>query len=468
MRRFRRLATAALATWVCCIGAGVDGVAETGTANGKAQKRSMFRVEVAEALDTAHQLILAGQPEAAYRLLRRAMNALSSQDGDTTAIRFLAAQALLAGGHYAQAAQLLGQLAEERPDLLPVRLEHATLLFDLGRDDEADAVLRSIRRTKDLSPVLRRDVERLLERIRGRQRWRLDFDIGLWHDDNVNNAPERATVAVPALGGLRFTLDQQPIPAWVVQTGAHLRWRESVGERGRAFFETQASVSQNTAIGADAYNRTRANIATGPVLPYSVAIAGRQRPGLIRAKIGAERWWRGGAEYAISPWASLELEQAFQRNWRIGASPRVWATYYDEGAADIDAVGRSIALNIARRVGIGWLTASGRVSREKPKRQSRRWASTEVSLRYATHIGRNWSISAWTGLSRIGFDAVEPLFRKRRKDRTPRLGLMVSHRALAWEGYLPELTLNWSRTTSSIPLYDREVRTLRIGVRRLF
>ena len=39
---------------------------------------------------------------------------------------------------------------------------------------------------------------------------------------------------------------------------------------------------------------------------------------------------------------------------------------------------------------------------------------------------------------------------------------------LAWEGYLPELTLNWSRTESSIPLYDREVRTLRLGMRRLF
>ena len=48
------------------------------------------------------------------------------------------------------------------------------------------------------------------------------------------------------------------------------------------------------------------------------------------------------------------------------------------------------------------------------------------------------------------------------------VGVTLSHRALAWEGYLPELILDWSRTRSTIPLYDRETRTLRVGVRRLF
>ena len=47
-------------------------------------------------------------------------------------------------------------------------------------------------------------------------------------------------------------------------------------------------------------------------------------------------------------------------------------------------------------------------------------------------------------------------------------GLALSHRAIAWEGYMLELILDWSRTRSTIPLYDREIRTLRVGVRRLF
>ena len=62
----------------------------------------------------------------------------------------------------------------------------------------------------------------------------------------------------------------------------------------------------------------------------------------------------------------------------------------------------------------------------------------------------------------------EPLFLKRREEQTHDVSLTVSHRALAWEGYLPELALNWYRTRSNIPIYDREVRTLRLGLRQLF
>ena len=77
-------------------------------------------------------------------------------------------------------------------------------------------------------------------------------------------------------------------------------------------------------------------------------------------------------------------------------------------------------------------------------------------------------MEARTTLVRTRFDAEEWLFRTRRRDRTVEAGVTLSHRALAWEGYLPELILDWSRTRSTIPLYDRETRTLRVGVRRLF
>ena len=49
-----------------------------------------------------------------------------------------------------------------------------------------------------------------------------------------------------------------------------------------------------------------------------------------------------------------------------------------------------------------------------------------------------------------------------------RVDVRLSHRALALEGFLPELNLGWSRTSSSIVLYDRTVRTARLGMRRLF
>ena len=435
---------------------------------GSGSEAEVRRHTVDEALAVARGLIDGGRPEAAYRLLRRVMDAAVAEDIDTTTIRFMAAQALLAGRHYAQAAQLLGRLAEDRPELDRVRLDYAAVLFTIGRDDEADAIFRDIRRKADLTPDTQHRVEGYLERIRDRQRWRLDFDMGFRRDDNVNNATEDETVAIPAFGGLQFTLDQRPVRAWVARTGARLRWREPITEGGRLYVETQASVARNSAIGASEYNRTWANLSTGPRLPYMTEIAGLRRPGLLSADLGIQRNWRGGDGYTRGLWVRLGVEQTVDRDWRLGGFPRYWITRYDEGTDTANPRGYSLDLYVARRIGSGWLTVGGKVSRESPEKEDLRWTSRAASVRYVASIGRNWSVSVGAGLTKTTFDAEAPLFFARRDDRTHDISMTASHRSLAWEGYLPELTLNLSRTASNIPLYDHEVRSLRLGLRRLF
>ena len=375
---------------------------------------------------------------------------------------------MFAARYYAHAAKLLGRLAEERPKLDRVQLDYAASLFALGRDDEADAVFREIHQKESLPPEIRRRVEKFLERIRARQRLRVDFDVGFWRDDNVNNAPERDTVAIPAIFNLRFRLNRRPVRAWVARTGVRLRWREPVAKGGRAFFETNASVARNTALGASEHNRTWASVSTGPRFLYAVEIGGRRRPGLLRVDLGVERRWRGGDPYAAGVWAGLGAEQSVSRDWRVGVFPRIWITRYDEGAEDAQPQGHSIGLYLSRRVGSGWLTAGGKVSRETPDRRNLRWRSREASLRYAATLGENWSVSARARMAVTRFEDRERLFLRRREDRTRKVDLTLSHRRLAWKGYLPELTLGMSRTESSIPLYDRNTRMVQIGFRRLF
>lgn len=417
------------------------------------------------AVTTARRLIDADRPEAAYRLLRDAMEQAPA-GADTAAIRFTAAQALLAGGHLPQAAQLLGQLAEDRPELDRVRLEYAAVLFALGRDDEAAAAFRETRRLRGMPPEARRAAEAFLERIRARQRWRLDFDAGFWRDDNVNNAPESESVAVPAFGGFRFRLGQRPVRAWVAHTGARLRWREQIGENGRVFVESHAALARDTAIGAQAHNRTRASLSAGPRIGYALTFAGRPRPGLLRADIGAERRWRGGEGYARRLWAGVGAEQTLAPGWRASVSPRIWITRYDGGGGK--PRGASLDLFAARRAGPGWLTAGARLSRETSRLRARRWRSRAASLGYAADFGPNWSAALRAAYTRTRFDAEQWLFRARREDRAREASLTLSHRALAWDGYLPELIAEWSRVDSNIPLYDREIRTLRLNLRRLF
>ena len=465
------LAAAALTAVLFCGDARADPPAPShpGVATQEMTGQGDPRHRVEEAIRTAERWIEAGEPERALALLRRLVRVARAEGLDATAIRFQAAQALLRMRRPAEAAAILGLLVESRPEVDRFQLDYAAALFALGRDDEARAVFRKVRRRESLPPVVRSNVERYLERIRARQRLQIDLDLGFWRDDNVNNAPERETVQVPLFGArLPFRLNERPVGAWVGRTGVRVRWRQPITDSRRVYIETQGSVARNTALGASAYNRTWASLSVGPRLGYPAWIAGRERPGLIRADLGAERRWRGGDAYAASLWARLGAEQAINDDWRIGGSVLLWFSRYDGEGRDRNPHGRSLGLHVGRRIGSGWLTAGGTLSREKPRSRSRRWTSYEASLSYAANLGRDWRLSARSRLAETTFGAADPVFLTRRQDRTRGLDLTVSHRSLAWEGYLPEITLSWARTTSSIELYDRELRSVRVGLRRLF
>ena len=421
-----------------------------------------------EALKKAIEFMQLGENEMAYRQLIQALKDAERSNEDATNVLLLLSQVLLRMNHLAVATQILGVVAVRRPLVDRIQLDYAVLLFALGKDDAARTTLFDLRRRQSLSDTQRRNVESILEQIRNRQSVKLEFDVGFWQDDNVNNAPEDETAPIPALGGLRFTLDQRPVSAWIARMGARLRWQEPVTEGGRLYAETHASIARNNAIGTSRYNRTWARISTGPRLHYAAEIAGRLRPGLLLADLEIRRSWCGGVGCSSGLWTRIGAEQSVDWNWRVGGFPRVWITRYDEGSSAQNPVGRSLDLYVLRRIGAGWLKVGGSIAREKPKDRSLRWKLRSASMRYDVDIGANWGLSVGAGLTCTTFDTEAPLFLTRREDRTRNISLTASHRRLAWEGYLPELTLNWSRTVSSIPLYDRETHVLRLGLRRLF
>ena len=424
---------------------------------------------IEDALERADGWIARGESKKGLALLRELLPVAQAYGADTTPVRFLMAQALMRLRRHEEAALILGQLVAEQPSIDRFVLDYAAALFALGRDDDARTVFRQMRSERDLPPVVRRNVERFLERIRARQTLRVDFDFGLWHDDNVNNAPERETVEVPVFGKtLSLRLNEQPVSAWVARMGVQARWRKPIGENRRVSVETRASVARNTALGASEHNRTWARVSFGPRLRYSTELAGRTRSGMVLADLGAERRWRGGDGYATSLWSGLGVRQTITSDWNAGVFTRLWATRYDGQDGDANPVGRSAALKVRRGVGPGWLTVGARISREESTARHLRWTSRKASVEYAADVGRGWNLSLQGSLTRTVFDHDHPVFRIPREDRILGTGFSVSHRSLSWEGYLPELTLSWRRTTSSIPLYERKLLTLQIGLRRLF
>ena len=424
---------------------------------------------IGEALETADEWIAKGEPERGLELLRSLLPVTQAHGVDTTPIRFLMAQALMRLRQYEEAAIVLGKLVVEQPAIDRFVLDYAAALFALGRDDEARAVFRKLRGERNVPPVVRRNIERFLEGIRARQPLRIDLDFGLWYDDNVNNAPERETVEVPVFGRvLQFTLDDQPASAWVARTGVRARWRKSLGASPRVSVETRTSVARNTALGASEHNRTWARASFGPRLRYSKELAGQTRSGTVLADMGAERRWRGGDGYATSLWTGVGVRQSISGDWNGGVFTRLWATNYDGRDADSDPVGRSVALRIRRGIGPGWLSVGGKLSREDSTRRHLSWTSRMASVAYVADAGRGWNLSLRGSLARTDFGDDHPVFRTRREDRIVRASLGVSHRSLSWEGYLPEFTLSWGRTTSSIPIYERKLWTMQVGLRRLF
>ena len=458
-----------LLAFSCWIWAGASPADNDGGGAAAPAAAELPLLDAGKAMDLARKWMDEGQPQQAFELLRHVMQAAREEgDIDTVNIRFLAAQALLKMGRPAHAAVILGQLAVERPELNRVRLDYASTLFTLGHDEHAGNIFRELRGKEDLPAPVRRNVEGFLERIRARQRFQVNFDLGFWRDNNVNHAPEQDTVEVPIFGGLEFELDEQAVKAWVARTGLNLRWRHTPLLGGRAFFETRGGVARNTAINAEEHNRTWLSLSSGPRWRYAMTLAGERRPGMVRADAGGERRWRGGDEYALSGWARLGLEQAINRHWSAGASARVWETRYDKLESDLDPFGQSVELNLTRRLGIGYLQAGARLAQELTDRRNLQWQGWGTSLDYATILGQNWNLKAHAYIDERYYEGTYALFGESRRDRTWLASLTVSNRALALAGYLPEITLGWSQTDSTIPLYDRKNRIMMLGLRRLF
>ena len=382
--------------------------------------------------------------------------------------RFRQAQELIRAGRFQEAAPILQWILRTRPDLVRVQLDYALVLFRLGRDDEAREIFLSIRRKPDLPAQVQRNVEDYLERIRARDPLQIGFDFGLWHDKNINNASEAETVDIPIFGTtLPFRLNERPKSAWVARTGASLRWRKPVSRR--AHIEVTSAVARNTAIGHSEYNRTTASLSVGPRIRYFVGGAG-QRPlfGQVNMDVGVRKQFHGGDGYSHTGWIGIGIDQAVAPDWRIGTYASRWVTGYNDLAADMEPVGMSLYLGVSRRVGPGWLTVGGRASRETPKRENRRWKAREAILSYGATLWRDFKVSARASLGDREYDGKEALVQKQRKDDTYGLDVKLSHRAISFEGFLPELNLGWSKTSSSVVLYDRNTRTARLGMKRLF
>ena len=408
-----------------------------------------------------------GNPVQTLQLLTRATQLL--EEGATVDILFLAAQAHMRLGNHEVARWILEQLAKQYPHIGRFQLDHAAMLYSLGRDEEADVAFRKIHAKKDLPEPVQRNVEKYLQRIYQRRSLLIDYDFSVWKDDNVNNAAEIDHVEVPLFGGLRFTVNEKPIEAWVAGTAVSLLHRMPLREDGRLRMHSKFRLARNTARNAAEYNRTWLNLSTGPQWYHLMEFFGQRLPGHVGADIGYEKRWRGGNPYSGSTWIRFSARQSLSAQWSVGGYVRYWDTRYsNEDFSQLEPKGQALNLyteHVSRntRVIMGWT-----VSTEHPDQPTQRWKSHQGMLGYETVFGLNWHVSVLASLAETRYRQFDTIFQRRRKDQHKNFHVAVSNQAIAWNGYLPEFTFGTEQTKSNIDLYDRDSFILRFGFQKLF
>ncbi len=198
----------------------------------------------------ARQLLKSGQGAQAYELLKKHVDARA---GDPD-FDLLLGMAAIDAGKPNQAIFALERVLDVQPGNDLARAELARAYYELGENDTAKEEFEAVR-GRQLPPSIATTIDQYLSGIEqrlGATRTRYDafIETGLGYDSNVNSATSDSQVAVPALGGLVFTLNNASTALdsmlWLINAGFNFYTpvREDTTLFGGIEFDNRLSVHE--------------------------------------------------------------------------------------------------------------------------------------------------------------------------------------------------------------------------------
>ncbi len=382
-----------------------------------------------------------------YREAQPLVDALRLAPGYKLQTEFLSGLIASRLGRYGEAVDRFKQVLAEDPRQTGVRLELADALMKLKQTASADRQLHIAEQDRDLPQEVARTIRAARDTIRSARAWRLDVNVGIAPDTNINNATSAQAVTI-LLGGT-------PLQA---SLNDDARARSGTGETGQLSAGMRLPVSHSVSALAE-LDATGTNYSGGRYDDYFVQGA-------------------GGAEYRLNPLASLSLEGVYAERWyggraiqqqfggrgggqavvgkhdRIGVQVdlRHSRAFFDSGysgwqgglyATVEHALGKAMVLSGGPYVRREWLHADA-------------YSNTEVGgtvgvggeLRYGFNVG----LSA--GVSRAIYDAALPVFdaHARRDTRFIARATLGNRKIRVW-GFSPQVNWTYNRIDSSLGLY---------------
>lgn len=365
-------------------------------------------------------------------------------------------QALLmeAGGRDREAAVLLRQVLDAKPDAAATRLKLATLLQKMGDEGAALRELRALR-TIDLPPTVARFVDRLSASLQATKPLGFQVEVALAPDSNINRATRSDTLGT-VLGD--FTLDEES------------KAKSGIGAAIRGLAQARKPLTDRLSFVARAsgearlyrdkeFNDISLDVSAGPEFQL-----GRTRftveAGAVQQWYGMEPYQRGfrlagSATRPIGPVSQVRLDAGYRT--------------VDNRLNDLqDGHGLSARVRYERAISATTLVSTS-IGVDRFKAQDDAYSTRFVggSVTAYREIGR-MTLSAGIEVGRLKADERLILLPEAREDRLVRFQLGSVFRQFTVGGFAPMMRLVVERNKSTVEYYDYTRRRTEFGVVRAF
>lgn len=435
MTRASRLATSALLLLACFLT--TPAAAET----------ALLR----ESVETAKALMLNDRPDEARSLLQQ----LASAYPRSNDIAFLLGLLAVQSQDYNGAIDAFRGILVRNPDAVRVRLELGRAFF-LKRDYENAFRQFQFARAGKLPPGVGTSIDRFISVIRLEKSWSYNLSFALAPDSNINNGTSSHETE---LFGLPFELsdDTRQRSGVGLAIDAGTEFAPQLSDRLR--LRLGADIQRREYRAADFDDMTVA-LHAGPrlVLPgwdlsllatgFSRRVGGHRMSEGLGARIEASH--TSGARTAIS--------------LGLAASRIRYPLYPLQDGLSWSAWGQAVrALTPASSVNgrIGLNRKAGRT----PELTS--WSGW-VAVGYYRDLPGGFSVYVEPSYGSSRYDASDPFFGERRRDRLLELQLALLNRRIVFTRFTPRIALTFARRNSTIDLYDFSQRRLEVGVTSSF
>lgn len=354
------------------------------------------------------------------------------------------------------------KILDSHPEQTRVRLELARALMLKGRAGAADHHFRLAQSDRAIPADIARTISANRRLLRDTDQFTFGLDLGIAPDSNITNGTSAETVDI-AFGNqtIPLTLDNQARQRSGTGQTVGLTSTARIGFSGdtRLLIETDANFVNYKGQGSD---DIFAQIAIGP----DFRLGDETR--LSVTALGSHRWY-GGQKAQLAGGLRASLLHNLSDSARLGFS--LDARRNDSGIASAYSgwqFGGTATFEkaIARR-----FIASATLFGRRDALNSRSYSGTELgaNLGFGGDLPLGLTAGISGGVSRAAYDAPLVLFGSEpRKDWRLNARVQLGIRAFRFLGFSPSLTYSFSKSASSLTLYDSTRHRLRFGLARYF